>query len=69
MAAVNLRSLANKFNPTCLRALEGAAGLCLSRSNYNVEIEHLVLKLLETANTDLTRICRHYEVNPTRVNS
>jgi type VI secretion system protein VasG len=68
MAAVNLRSLANKLNPTCLRALEGAAGLCLSRSNYNVEIEHWLSKLLEPANTDLTKILRHYDVDTTRVN-
>jgi type VI secretion system protein VasG len=68
MAGVNLRALANKLNPTCLRALEGAAGLCLSRSNYNVEIEHWLLKLLEPANTDLTRILRHYNIDTTRVN-
>ena len=56
MAAVNLKSLVNKLNPICRRALEGAAGLCLSRTNYNVEIEHWLLKLLEPANTDLTKI-------------
>src|SRR5262249_56752820 len=40
----------------------------LSSSKYNVEVEHLLLKLLETTDTDLTRIFRHYEVNPARVN-
>ena len=63
MAAVNLKTLVNKLNPICKRALEGAAGLCLSRTNYNVEIEHWLLKLLESADTDLARILRQYDVN------
>src|SRR5438552_17175564 len=68
MAAVNLKALVNKLNPTCRRGLEGAAGLCLSRTNYNVEVEHWLLKLLEGANTDLTRILRHYSVDSAKVN-
>ena len=68
MAAVNLKTLVNKLNPICKRALEGAAGLCLSRTNYNVEIEHWLLKLLEPADTDLPKILRQYDVNAARVN-
>jgi type VI secretion system protein VasG len=68
VASVNPRALAAKLNATCRRALEGAAGLCLSRTNYNVEIEHWLLKLLEPASTDLTRILRHYDIEPGRVN-
>jgi type VI secretion system protein VasG len=68
VAAVSPSALASKLNPTCRRALEGAAGLCLSRTNYNVEIEHWLLKLLEPANTDLTKILRHYDADPSRVN-
>jgi type VI secretion system protein VasG len=68
MAAVAPRSLVSKLNNNCRRALEGAAGLCLSRSNYNVEIEHWLIKLLEPANTDVTRILRQYDVDANRVN-
>ncbi len=68
MAAANVRALAAKLNSLCRRALEGAAGLCLSRTNYNVEIEHWLLKLLEPTNTDLSRILRHYDVDVSRVN-
>ena len=53
MAAVNLKSLVGKLNPLCRRTLEGAAGMCLSRTNYNVEVEHWLLKLLEPADSDL----------------
>ncbi len=63
MASVNPRTLIDKLNPTCRRALEGAAGLCLSRTHYHVEIEHWLLKLLDTPNTDLPLICRQYNID------
>lgn len=68
MATTNLKSLVGKLNAICRRGLEGAAGLCLSRTNYNVEIEHWLLKLLEPDDTDLRRIIRHYGIDSTRVN-
>jgi type VI secretion system protein VasG len=64
---VNLKSLVGRLNDTCRGALESAAGLCLSRTNYDVEIEHILAKLLEQDDTDLHRICRHYEVNVDRL--
>lgn len=67
MASVNLKSLVGKLNETCRRSLEGAAGLCLSRTNYNVEIEHWLLKLLEVNNTDLAVVLHHYGVDPSRL--
>ena len=60
---VNLKSLIGRLNETCRVALEGAAGLCLSRTNYDVEIEHILAKLLESDNTDFHKILRHYEIN------
>ena len=36
---------------------EAAAALCLSRTNYDVEIEHLLLKLPEDSDTDFTPSC------------
>src|SRR5262245_24776173 len=41
--------------------------MCMSRSNYNVEIEHWLLKLLETPNIDLNRVFKHYNVDVSRV--
>jgi type VI secretion system protein VasG len=64
---VNLKSLIGKLNDTTRRALESAAGLCLSRTNYNVEVEHWLLKLLETTDTDLHRVLRHYEIDVSRL--
>ena len=64
---VNLKSLVGRLNDTCRGALEGAAGLCLSRTNYDVEIEHILAKLLNEDDTDLHKICRHYEINTDRL--
>jgi type VI secretion system protein VasG len=58
-----LKTLVNKLNPICKRALEAAAGLCLSRSNYNIEIEHYLLKLIEVADGDVPRILKQFEIN------
>ena len=64
---VNLKSLIARLNPTCHSALEGAAGLCLSRTNYDVEPEHLLLKLIERADTDMAAIFRRFEINQSRI--
>ncbi len=64
---VDSAALIKTLNPTSLNALQAAAGLCLSRTNPTVEIEHWLLKLVEAGNTDLTRIFRHFEVDPARV--
>jgi len=65
--AVNLKQLIGRLDDTCRGALEGAAGLCLSRTNYDVEPEHFLLKLVEAPDTDITRILRYCEINPARV--
>src|SRR5262249_6507658 len=66
-AVTNLKALVGKLNPVCRRALEGAAGLCLSRSNYNVEVEHWLGKLLEATDTHLPRVLKHYSLEPPRL--
>ena len=64
---VNLKSLVGRLNDVTRNALEGAAGLCLSRTNYDVEVEHILAKILEQDDTDLHKICRHFEVNIDRL--
>jgi type VI secretion system protein VasG len=67
MATLNLKSLISKLDPVCRKALEAAAGLCLSRTQYNIEIEHWLLKLLEIPDTDLLAILNHYEIDIARL--
>ena len=64
--ALNMRSLISKLNDTTRSALEGAAGLCLSRTHYNVEIEHYLSKLLDAADSDFPRILKAFGVDPSR---
>ncbi|HEX6278712.1 MAG TPA: type VI secretion system ATPase TssH [Pyrinomonadaceae bacterium] len=65
---LNLKSLVGRLNDVSRGALEGAAGLCLSRTNYDVEVEHILAKILEQDDTDLHKIAAHYEINIDRLN-
>jgi type VI secretion system protein VasG len=67
MPGLDLKGLIGKLNPVCQRALEGAAGLCLSRTNYNVEIEHWLVKLLEQPGNDVCLLLKHFEIDQARV--
>ncbi len=64
---VNLKSLIGKLNNPARTALESAAGLCLSRTHYNIEIEHYLTKLLDQTDGDAARILRHYGVDTSRL--
>src|SRR5438067_13384416 len=67
MAAIDLKSLVGRLNEPCRRALEAAAGLTLSRTHYNVEIEHWLLRLADPTDGDIAAILRHYEVDQSRL--
>jgi type VI secretion system protein VasG len=64
---VDLRSLIGKLNADTRNAVESAAGLCLGRTHYDVEIEHFIMKLLDTTDTDFAYILRHYEIDRSRL--
>ena len=64
---VNLKGLIGKLDDSCRRALEAAAGLCLSRSHYDVDIEHLFIKLMDIHDSDLRKIVKHYGVDSSRL--
>ncbi|MDB5800633.1 MAG: clpV [Rhodocyclales bacterium] len=61
----NLKVLVSKLNTTCRKAAERAASLCMSRGNFEVDIEHLFLALCETDNSDFARIARKSDVSLT----
>jgi type VI secretion system protein VasG len=64
---VSLQSLIGKLDDVCRGAFEAAAGLCLTRTNYDVDLEHLFLKLTEIADCDIARILSHYQVDSSRL--
>jgi type VI secretion system protein VasG len=67
MDQVMLKALSDKLNGASRKALENALGLCVQRTNYAVEVEHFLIKLVEVGQGDLARLFKHYDVDPSRV--
>ncbi|MGH7917695.1 MAG: AAA family ATPase, partial [Candidatus Binataceae bacterium] len=65
---VSLQALVGKLDDACRSALEAAAGLCLTRTNYDVDLEHLFLKLTELPDGDIGHILRQYQIDTSRLN-
>ena len=63
---VSLKSLVGRMDDITRSSLEAAAGLCLSRTHYDIEIEHFLLKLLDQQDSDLHRILKHFGVDKSR---
>src|SRR5215212_1947577 len=62
--STELKVLIGRLNPITKRALETAAALCVAQTNYNVEVEHFLLKLLDLPATDVAPVFRYYKVDP-----
>jgi len=56
-----------KLNSLAYKAIEGATVFCKLRGNPYVELEHWLQQLLQTENTDLHRIVRHFELDAARL--
>ncbi|OQX20449.1 MAG: ClpV1 family T6SS ATPase [Desulfobulbaceae bacterium A2] len=67
MLTVDIRSLISRLNPFCTRCLEAAAGLCVSRSHYEVTLEHFFAKTLEEPAADISLIAGHFGIDPARL--
>ena len=65
--SVNLKSLITRLNDIMRLALEGAAGLCLARTHYDIEIEHVLAKLLDIPGTDAARVFHHFGADRSRL--
>jgi len=65
--SVNLKGLIGKLNDTTRGALEAAAGLCLSRTHYDVEVEHFLIKLLDATGSDTVKILHQFSVDTSRL--
>jgi type VI secretion system protein VasG len=63
----NLKGLIGKLNDTTRNTLEAAAGFCLARTHYDIEVEHFLLKLLDTTDSDFPRILKQFGVDKSRL--
>ncbi len=66
---MNLKSLISKVDDATRSALEAAAGLCVSRTHYDIEVEHFLLKALDSSDNDIAFILRQYGVDRSRFTS
>src|ERR1700675_1241872 len=66
---LNLKALIGKLDHSARSALEGAAGLCLSRTHYDIEIEHYLAKLLDSTEDDFAKIAHHFGVDRSRLST
>jgi type VI secretion system protein VasG len=64
---LNLKALIAKLNDPTRATLESAAGLCLSRTNYDIEVEHFLTKLLDSSSGDFAAIIKHFEIDKSRL--
>ena len=64
MITVDLKPLLWRLNPYTKNALEAAAGLCVSRTNYEVTVEHVLLTMVDDTERDFQLILRHVGVEP-----
>src|SRR5580692_883253 len=65
--AIGLKAIVTRLNDTTRKAFEDAAALCLARTNYNIEIEHYLMKLMDATESDYSRILKQFGVDRARL--
>jgi type VI secretion system protein VasG len=69
MVHVDLKKLFDKLSPVCSKSLEHAVAMCVTRTNYNVELEHWLLCLTDRNDSDFVRILESFQIDVGRVKS
>lgn len=64
MSEISRVALFGKLNPVLYKAIEGATVFCKLRGNPYVELAHWMTQLLETQDSDVQAIVRHYKIDP-----
>src|SRR6188474_3251440 len=67
MADISRVALFNKLHPLAYKAIEGATVFCKLRGNPYVELVHWLQQIVQTPDSDLHRIIKHFEIDPSRL--
>lgn len=67
MSDYNRTVLFNKLNQLCYKSLESAAVFCKLRGNPDIELVHWLSQILQLQDSDLHRIVKAFDVNPSRL--
>lgn len=66
MTEISRVALFGKLNSLCYRAIESATVFCKMRGNPYVELVHWVHQILQLQDSDLHRIVKQFDVNPSK---
>ena len=69
MSEISRVALFGKLNPLAYKAIESATVFCKLRGNPYVELEHWLQQILQTQDSDLHRIVRHFELDGSKLAS
>ncbi|HRI66576.1 MAG TPA: type VI secretion system ATPase TssH [Polyangium sp.] len=64
---VEAKAIIKRLSRICTSALEGAVVQCVNARHYEVTVEHLLLALLDDANSDVAFLVMHYDLDPARL--
>ena len=67
MAEINRTALFGKLNGLGYKSIESATVFCKLRGNPYVELVHWIHQILQLPDSDLHRVTRHFEINPSRL--
>jgi len=67
MAEISRTSLFGKLNSLCYKSIESATVFCKLRGNPYVELVHWLHQILQLQDSDLRRIIRHFDIDPSRL--
>src|SRR5215813_13296985 len=67
MSDISRAALFGKLNSLGYKAIEGATVFCKLRGNPYVELAHWIHQILQLQDSDLHRIVRHFELNPSNL--
>lgn len=67
MAEISRSALFGKLNPLAYRGIESATVFCKLRGNPCVELAHWIHQILQLQDSDLHRIVKRFELNPSNL--
>lgn len=63
MIAAEIKSILQRLNPYLTKALEGAVGTCVSRTHYEVTLEHILFQGLQEGGGDFKPILESFRID------
>lgn len=67
MMIVDAKSILKRLSRSCTNALNAAIGQCVNARQYEVTLEHVMLALLDDAESDIAFLVMHFDLDPARL--